>query len=781
MQANAALHDALAEFFALFSSNFLEGTREVPTFTARLVGTSIEVALQAGEGGTTLIRQRGSALYLLAGRLWAEARASEGHGLCSLLPTLTPYPLSFSTQWNNWQNLQQAALPAVGRIALGLDDDAHEEAVLLLRHVLDVDSGYWLELERAVPNGLREEVLAKLPELEQRTSSTSSLGGHLKALAPHAGSRDPRERLFVAKHYRSTTKHLSNDNHLTFTKNIQPALGAWLKEGDGAVFETAVGIAEMLGYKLFQRSAYAEAEPWLSAALDAGIASAELLRARWECRLYRGDERAAAEDWRAAEPIDDPAQGLSLGFFHRGDRQDRKAMGLARVARSLGKLAGGEDPCRDRPKTKKAKVISETERSSLLARARVLAEEAVALVDERARGDEARARAGQGVTDRGFEARIFAARALVREGAGDTAGALDDYRRARTLATAAGLSWQGDLHGEDIRRLERAGKENGGTIPECFDPEWFLASERSDDERSRAAAVWCAQPWRVVPDARERGTSIPIAFALVKAIVDHSAALWKLGEEDGVKLPDRLELAQRARPLLDRFADRRDADRLESVLDDAHEIAFDILPRHEKAERAAFFAFLQALGGAGAIDEDQVLSALGDDAWSRLRRRLGLEAKLDEFDPLRDVFDATVHAGAPMEAVVAALAAYQQLFRNDWASFATPRPAWVKLARPLERADGAKLVPELIELIRREQSVPGHHGLARLPAKSLWPLFYAWHPSTEAFLIEVLAGKLDNGKSLSATQRKTRHECLSWFADEKKLAKLGAALAKRRR
>jgi hypothetical protein len=48
-------------------------------------------------------------------------------------------------------------------------------------------------------------------------------------------------------------------------------------------------------------------------------------------------------------------------------------------------------------------------------------------------------------------------------------------------------------------------------------------------------------------------------------------------------------------------------------------------------------------------------------------------------------------------------------------------------------------------------------------------------------LIEVLAGKLDNGKSLSATQRKTRHECLSWFAGERKLAKLGAALAKRGR
>ncbi|WP_437520530.1 hypothetical protein WME79_27075 [Sorangium sp. So ce726] len=738
------------------------------------------MTLQAGEGGTSIIRQRGSALYLLAGRLWAEARVSEGHGLCCLLPTLTPYPLSFSTQWNNWQNLQQAALPAVGRIALALDDDAHEEAVLLLlRHVLDVDSGYWLELERAVPNGLRKEVLAKLSELEERTSSTSSLGGHLKMLASHAGSSDPRERLFVAKHYRSTTKHLSNDNHLTFMKNIQPALQAWLKEGDGAVFETAVGIAEMLGYKLFERSAYAEAEPWLSAARDAGIASAELLRARWECRLYRGDERAAAEDWRAAEPIDDPAQGLSLGFFYRGDRQDRKAMGLARVARSLGKVAGGEDPCRDRPKTKKAKATSETERSSLLARARVLAEEAVTLVDERARGDEARARAGQGVTDRGFEVRIFAARALVREGSGDAAGALDDYRRARALATAAGLSWQGDLHGEDIRRLERAGKETGGAIPESFDPDWFLASERSDDERSRAAAVWCAQPWRVVPDARERGTSIPIAFALVKAIIDHSAALWKLGDEDGVKLPDRLELAQRARPLLDRFADRRDADRLEHVLDDAHEIAFDALPRHEKAERAPFFAFLQALGDSEAIDEERVLSALSDGAWSRVRRRL--EAKLDELDPLRDVFDATVHAGAPMEAVAAALAAYQQLFRNDWASFATPRPAWVKLARPLERADGAKLAPALIELIRREQSVPGHYGLARLPAKSLWPLFYAWHPSTEAFLLEVLAGKLDNGKSLSAIQRKTRHECLSWFAGEKELATLGAALAKRRR
>ncbi|MDC0676981.1 hypothetical protein [Sorangium atrum] len=737
------------------------------------------MTLQAGEGGTTVIRQRGSALYLLAGRLWAEARVSEGHGLRCLLPTLTPYPLSFSTQWNNWQNLQQAALPAVGRIALALDDDAHEEAVLLLRHVLDVDSGYWLELERAVPNGLRKEVLAKLSELEERTRSTSSLGGHLKALAPHAGSSDPRERLFVAKHYRSTTKHLSNDNHLTFMKNIQPALEAWLNEGDGAVFETAVGIAEMIGYKLFERGAYAEAEPWLSAALDAGIASAELLRARWECRLYRGDERAAAEDWRAAEPIDDPAHGLSLGFFHRGDRQDRRAMGLARVARSLGKLAGGEDPCRDRPKTRKAKAISETERSSLLATARVLAEEAVALVDERARGDEARARAGQGVTDRGFEARIFAARALVREGSGDTAGALDDYRRARTLATAAGLSWQGDLHGEDIRRLERSGKANGGAIPESFDPDWFLASERSDGERSRAAAVWCAQPWRVVPGARERGASISIAFALVKAIVDHSAALWKLGEADGVKLPDRLELAQRARPLLDRFADRRDADRLESVLDDAHEIAFDVLPRHEKAERAGFFAFLRALGDAEAIDEERVLSALGDDAWSRVRRHL--EARLDRLDPLRDVFDATVHAGAPMEAVGAALAAYQQLFRNDWGSFATPRPAWVKLAKPLDRADGAKLAPALIELIRREQSVPGHYGLARLPAKSLWPLFYAWHPSTEAFLLEVLARKLDNGKSLSSTQRKTRHECLSWFADEKKLAKLGAALARRGR
>ncbi|MDC3955165.1 hypothetical protein [Polyangium jinanense] len=781
MDTHAALHDALAEFFGVFSSNFLQGQRDVPPFTARLVGASIEVPLKVGEGEPIVLRQRGSALYLLAGRFWAAARASEGHGQRCLLPTLTPYPLSFSTQWKNWQDLQQAALPAVGRIALALDNDAHEEAVLLVRHILDVDAGYWLELERAVPNELRKEVLAKLSELKERTHSTSSLGGHLKVLASHTGSSDPRERLFVAKHYRYTTKHLSSDNHLTFLKNIQPALEAWLKEEDGAIFETAVGIAEMLGYKLFERGAYAEAEPLLSAALDAGIAGAELLRARWECRLYRGDERAAAEDWRAAEPIDDPAQGLSLGFFYRGDRQDRKAIGLGRVARSLGKLASGEDPCRDRPKTKKAKAISETERSSHLARARVFADDAVALVDERARGDEARARAGQGVTDRGFETRIFAARALVREGLGDTAGALDDYRRARTLATAAGLSWQGDLHGDDIRRLEGAGKgkENGGAIPESFDPKWFLASERGDDERSRAAAVWCAEPWRVVPDARQRGTSIPIAFALVKAIVDHSAALWKLGEADGVKLPDRLEFVQRARPLLDRYADRRDADRLESVLDDAHEIAFDVFPRHEKAERAPFFVFLRAIGDAETIDEARVLSALDDDAWSRLRRHL--EAKLDELDPLRDVFDATVRTGAPMDAVVAALAAYQELFRNDWGSFATPRPAWEKLAKPLERADGAKLAPALIEFIRREQSVPGHYGLTRLPAKSLWPLFYAWHPSTEAFLLEALAGKLDHGKSLSATQRKTRHECLTWFANEKKLAKLGAALAKRRR
>ncbi|MDI3287794.1 hypothetical protein [Polyangium sp. 15x6] len=779
MDPNAALHDALAEFFAAFSANFLQGPREIPPFTARLVGTSIEVTLQVGEGEPTVIRQRGSALYLLAGRLWAVARASEGHGQRCLLPTLTPYPLNFPTEWKNWQNLQNAALPAVGRIALALDDDAHDEAVLLVRHVLDVDSGYWLELERAVPNELRKEVLAKLSELKQRTNSTSSLSGHLKVLASHTGSSDPRERLFVAKHYRYTTKHLSSDNHLTFLKIIQPALEAWLKEEDGAIFETAVGIAEMLGYKLFERGAYAEAEPLLSAALDAGIAGAELLRARWECRLYRGDERAAAEDWRAAEPIDDPAQGLSFGFFHRGDRQDRKAMGLGRVARSLGKLASGEDPCRDRPKTKKPKAISATERSSLLARARVFADEAVALIDERARGDEARARAGQGVTDRGFESRIFAARALVREASGDAAGALDDYRRARTLGTAAGLSWQGDLHGEDIRRLEGAGKVNGGAIPESFDPVWFLASERNDDERSRAAAAWCAQPWRVVPDARQRGTSIPIAFALVKAIVDHSAALWKLGEADGVKLPDRLEFVQRARPLLDRFADRRDADRLESVLDDAHEIAFDVLPRNETAERVPFFTFLRALGDAETIDEERVLSALGDDAWSRLRRQL--EAKLDKLDPLRDVFDATVRAGAPMAAVAAALAAYRELFRNDWGSFATPRPPWEKLAKPLEQADGAKLAPALIECIRREQSVPDHYGLTRLPAKSLWPLFYAWHPSTEAFLLEVLKGKLDNGKSLSATQRKTRHECLSWFADEKKLAKLGAALAKRGR
>ncbi|MDI1479250.1 hypothetical protein [Polyangium sp. y55x31] len=780
MDTHAALHDALAEFFTLFSSNFLQGQREVPPFTARLVGTSIEVAIQGGKGEPTVIRQRGSALYLLAGRLWAEVRASEGHSLRCMLPTLTPYPLSFSTEWNNWQNLQKEALPAVGRIALALDADAHEEAVLLVRHVLDVDSGYWLELERAVPNELRKEVLAKPSELEERTDSTSSLGGHLRVLASHIGSSDPRERLFVAKHYRYTTKHLSSDNHLTFLKNIQPAIDAWLKEEDGAVFETAVGIAEMLGYKLFERGAYAEAKPLLSAALDAGIAGAELLRARWECRLYLGDERAAAEDWRAAEPIDDPAQGLSMGFFYRGDRQDRKAIGLARVARSLGKLAGGEDPCRDRPKTKKAKTISEAERSSLLARARRLADEAVCMIDKRARGDEARARTGEKVTDRGFEPRIFAARALVREGLGDTAGALDDYRRARTLAIAAGLSWQGDLHGEDIRRLEQAGKESGGgAIPESFDPNWFLASERNEDERSRAAAAWCAQPWRVVPDARERGASIPIPFALLKAIVEHSAALWKLGEDDGVKLPDRLAFAERARPLLDRFADRRDADRLESVLDDAHEIAFDVLPRNKKAERAPFFVFLRALGAAETIDEARVLSALGDEAWGRLRRRL--EAKLDELDPLRDVFDATVRAGAPMEAVAAALAAYQQLFRNHWESFATPRPAWVKLAQPLERADGARLAPALIECLRREQSVPGHYGLLRLPTKFLWPLFYAWHPSTEAFLLEVLAGKLDNGKSLSTTQRKTRHECLSWFAAEKKLEKLGAALAKRRR
>ncbi|WP_437525485.1 hypothetical protein WME79_38665 [Sorangium sp. So ce726] len=53
--------------------------------------------------------------------------------------------------------------------------------------------------------------------------------------------------------------------------------------------------------------------------------------------------------------------------------------------------------------------------------------------------------------------------------------------------------------------------------------------------------------WLTKATAASAARSIPIAFAVVKVIVDHSAAPWKLGEADGAKLaPALIALIRRA-------------------------------------------------------------------------------------------------------------------------------------------------------------------------------------------------------------------------------------------
>ncbi len=231
--------------------------------------------------------------------------------------------------------------------------------------------------------------------------------------------------------------------------------------------------------------------------------------------------------------------------------------------------------------------------------------------------------------------------------------------------------------------------------------------------------------------------------------------------------------------MLDDWADRRDARALEDALEDAPFVAFGLtvsrnLSKAPPSASRPFYPWLEKLVSAPAIDEKTVLAGLSGAAWKRLKTQF--ENNADSLDTERDLFDAALTAGLDGDALGALLRAYRALWRNDWSNRGRPRPDWTKLGEPLARLNADKVAPVVIAWTRTHQrnASDGWHG-QRLAAKWLWPLYYAWVPSTANFLEEVKSGALDNGKRLSKSQRATRADCLAWFDQSAATAKKSAS------
>lgn len=770
----SALEAGLDRYLAAYARHFLVGERPLPQYDAQLDGEHVVVTVRAPDGIQPL-RRRASAYVRLAGDIWGAAQALGERGLWpSLVATYTAHPDGRANEWSRCYDLDVDLDRIEGLEALAhalLDGGARGEAVLLLRRLYQVDlveerELYVRTLPRSAPPALAQEVRAPspVPKYVWRGSTTTPLA-MLKHVAPFATTVAPAGLLAVAMRIEDILPHLSLSNQLKFFALAETALPALLKAEDGAVREVALGVAQNLGMKLFHHRAFAEAKGLLDLVIDAHGALPESLRARWECRLYldalAGTETGAEQDWERAAALDSPSDPSPLGpcWFWSGDVRDRRRVALARVAKALAERAAGQDPCKDRKLTKK-QPLSEAEKARLLTRAAALSNTAVESGAARAAQALQQAQSGESVTARGFQADEYAARAKVREASGDREGALADYEAARELRIAAGLGWQIDSFGKEIRRLRGA----PAGVPRSFDPEWLVDPARTSEERERAATAWLAQPWRRFPDSPAAASSVPVAYVVLRDVLAHGVELWKVAEQDGVALGDRVAFARRALARLDESFDRRDASWLESVLDDSHEVAFfgegTNISHKSKEERAPLFVWVAAVASADPLTDDAILRGLKGRPWERLAELF--EAKVDGYDELRDVFDAVRSAGVSGDDVAVVLRAYDELRRNDWSGFGKPRGAaakWEAHGKALAGIDASRAAPALVAWTRARAKNRG-----KLAAKWLWPLYYVGSPNEgEALVAEVKKGAYGQLESLPKGARAARVECLEWF------------------
>ncbi len=781
------LEGCLDRYFAAYARHFLTGERPLPSFRARLDGVVLELDVDAPDG-TQRARRRPSAYLLLAGDLWGAARSKEERAaMPALVASITDHPDGGRNAWNNFFSFESdpdtiEGLIGLAEVLAATGEAGRNEGVLLLRSFLSIDDSYGPDRvlrvrgdlrPRRLSDALHADVAARsaVTPLEDWAKSTSPLSVAKKAAA-FARSKVETERLAAATRIGSALHQVSYSNHLSIHAAVRGALDELLKDEDGAVFERALGAAQELAAKLTRRRAYAEAKPLLDLVVTRSVSLPEVLRQRWEVRLYL-DDPAADEDWDRAALLDDSTDPSSVGpcMFFSGTVADRRNVVLSRVAQALVSAADGVDPCEDRKAPKKKTVPAAAERARLLARAAALSGNAMASVAPRAEEDLDAARAGGAMRERGFQADDFASRAKVREASGDLPGALQDFEKARELRVAAGISYQSDHFGEDIRRLRKTlTPPPANDVPVAFDPAWLLDAGRSTKEREAAVAKWAKEPWRTFPETPAAAVGRPFAYVILRDVVRDGSALWKIAAEDGIALGDRVAFSIRALVLLDAWCERRDASHLEDVLDDSHEVAFfgettavDTKPAHQ---RKALLLWVQSLTKAKRIEEKTVLDGLQGEPWARLGDCF--EKKVAHFDPLRDLFDAVQRSGLGSDAVAAVLRVYRELLMNDWSRLSTPPAAWEKLAAPLEAMDASRLAPALAGWTRAQQRVPGYYGLPRLDAKWLWPLRYVWSEGVMTPLLsDVKKGVLDNGKSLSKTQRATRQACLGWLGSSR--------------
>lgn len=779
------LEHALDRFLAIYAKHMLVGDRARPDFTARLDGAHLLAEVRAPDG-VQRVRRRASAHLGWCGDLWGAAQsAEERRRWPSLVATFTTHPSGTANGWGKFFDLEGErdwfeGLEAIAQALVDSGDQAaRQEAILILRRLYEVDlRGHDRDLyvrfqPRIAPAAIAKEVKAdaSVPVREIKGSTTPH--AEAKHYAPYATARASAvDLLAVAMHLDDTLPHLSLSNTLTFAAIVDPALSELLREGDGAAYELGIGLAQNLGMKLFNRRAYAEAKRYLDRVIAHHGSLPESLRARWECRLYldacagAADLDAAEEDWRRAAELDEPSDASSVGqcMFWAGDTHDRRRVALARVAKGLTKRAEGEDACEHR-KIAKEDRPTPAERQRLLARAAELSGAAVKGGAKRVARDLQQASGGASVTTRGFQAEEYAARAGVLEASGDLQGALADFEAARQLRVAGGLAWQIDHFGPDIRRLRSKLAGAPARAPVSFEPEWLLAATRSSAEREAAVTAWAAQPWQTFPDEPAEARGRPFAYVVLRDVLAASAALWKLADADGMSLGDRLAFAERALALLDPWFDRRDASRLESVLDDSHEVAFfgegTHLPSKSKQDRAPLLAWLAQLASAEPLDEATVLVGLEGEPWQRLRACFA--KNVESYDPLRELHDVVRAASLSGDDVAVVLHAYQDLLHNDWSSFGSPRGAaakWAQHGPALAKLDAEKLAPALIAWTRSRALA----NAVALAAKWLWPFRYVWSDAVPALLSAVEKGALDGPRKPSKTGKSARRECLEWIA-----------------
>lgn len=762
----SSLEGCLEALFAAYARHFLAGEPPLPRFDARLEGASVCLEIHAPDG-PQLVRRRASAYLLLAGQLWGACRApAERAALPALITSLTSHPQGDGNAWINASAFVADAETgrALSTLAELVAADAPDEAVLLLRRFLDVDRG-------TSPHPAAFERLAS--PLPARITAQSAAGtfalraGSLgpvalaKALRPLAISPDETERLAAATCLAAVVHHVEDADNLRFLAEAQPSLSAWLDEGDGAVFETALGMAQELGTKLLYRSAYAETKSLLDPVIAQHVALTKTLRARWECRLYMGDP-LADEDLDRAATLDSPDDAAYLGplTFWSGDVAARTIAGLTRVAAALLSKAEGLDPCPDRSPRRQPLPPFAADRAAFLARARKLADEALSLGASRAEEMLARAHVDGSARDRGLQADCRGVRAMIHEAAGDHAAALADFRRARLIRIAGGLCWQSDDYGAEIRRLERT---TAPVAPPCFEPTWFFDESRTKAERDAAMSSWSAQTWRTLPHTPTTDGG-PIAYVLLHSVIAHGANLWRTARYDGVDLGDRIAFAAGALPYLDRWRDRRDGARLAALLTTAHLTAFlgvdTPIQEASAEERRVLYTWVQRLVEAGPLDDEAILAGLDGAPWRRICACF--DERVDEYDRLRDLFDALSGAGVDAASVALVLRAYEPLLAGQPADWDIPREQWTALAEPLSSVDAARVAPVLIAWTRSGQRIPAGWGMQTLHAKWLWPLAYVWSKAHVApFLEEVERGGLDNGKRLTRWEVSSRRACLA--------------------